>query len=159
MAFLMLNMSYKLRNLVEKTTSFKSQNGTLIDLMLTNRRSFLKSHNFEIGLSDCHKPAVSILVLAFFRKHPRKIWTADFYKMSFTEICELPTNCLSVFDHFVELALKELRTLRISNNILNIHAPLKKEGVGGIVPFITQDLTIVIKRFFRGISRRNQNDC
>ena len=135
MANLMLNMSYKLRNLAEKTASFKSQDGTLIDLMLTNRtRSFLKSHNFEIGLSDCHKPAVSIL-RASFRKLPRKIWTADYYKRSFTEICELPTNCLSVFDHFVGLALKGLKTFRVFNNTLNIHAPLKKEGVGGIVPF------------------------
>ena len=30
--------------------------------MLTNRpRSFLKSQNFEIGVSDCHKLVVSIL--------------------------------------------------------------------------------------------------
>ena len=32
----------------------------------------------------------------------------------------LPTNCLSVFDHFVELALKELRELRkeTPNNVI-----------------------------------------
>ena len=45
---------FNLINLVKKPTCFKSQAGTLIDLMLTNRpRSFLKSQNFEIGLSDC----------------------------------------------------------------------------------------------------------
>ena len=50
---------FNLTNLVRKPTCFKSQDGTLIDLMLTNRpRSFLKSQNFEVGLSDCHKLVV-----------------------------------------------------------------------------------------------------
>ena len=41
---------FNLTNLVKKPTCFKSQDGTLIDLMLTNRpRSFLKSQNFEIS--------------------------------------------------------------------------------------------------------------
>ena len=53
---------FNLTNLVKKSTCFKSQDGTVIDLMLANRpRSFLKSQNFEIGLSDCHKLVVSIL--------------------------------------------------------------------------------------------------
>ena len=44
---------FNLTNLIKKPTCFKSQDGTLIDLMLTNRpRSFLKSQNFEIGLND-----------------------------------------------------------------------------------------------------------
>ena len=66
---------FNLTNLVKKPTCFKSQDGTLIDLMLTNRpRSFLKSQNFEIGLSDCHKLVISIL-RASFQKFPRKIIT------------------------------------------------------------------------------------
>lgn len=48
------------------STYFKSQNGTLIDLMLTDRqRSFLKSQNVEIDLSDCHKLVVSIQRASF----------------------------------------------------------------------------------------------
>ena len=66
---------FNLKNLVKKLTCFKSQDGTLIDLMLTNRpRCFLKSQNFEIGLNDCHKLLVSILK-ASFKKFPRKIIT------------------------------------------------------------------------------------
>ena len=66
---------FNLTNLVKKPTCFKSQDGTLIDLMLTNRpRSFLKSQNIEIGLSDCHKLVASIL-RASFKKRPRKIIT------------------------------------------------------------------------------------
>ena len=67
--------AFNLTKLVKKPTCFKSQDGTLIDLMLRNRpRRFLKSQNFEIGLSDCHKLVVSIL-RASFKKLPRKIIT------------------------------------------------------------------------------------
>ena len=66
---------FNFTNLVKKPACFKSQDGTLIDLMLTNRsRCFLKSQNFEIGLSDCHKLVVSIL-RASFKKLPIKIIT------------------------------------------------------------------------------------
>ena len=42
---------FNLTNLVKKPTCFKSQDGTLIHLMFTDRpRYFLKSQNFEIGL-------------------------------------------------------------------------------------------------------------
>ena len=69
------NDVFNLTNLVKKPTCFKSQDGTLTDLMLTNRpRSFLKSQNCEIGLSDCHKLVISIL-RATFKKLPRKIIT------------------------------------------------------------------------------------
>ena len=65
---------FNLTNLVKKTTCFKSQDGTVIDLMLANRpRSFLKSQNSEIGLSDCHKLVVSIL-RASFKTLPRKTY-------------------------------------------------------------------------------------
>ena len=64
---------FNLINLVKKPTCFKSQVGTRIDLMLPYRpRSFLKSQNFEIGLSDCHKLVVNILRESF-KKLPRKI--------------------------------------------------------------------------------------
>ena len=66
---------FNLTNLVKKPTYFKSQDRTLIDLMLTNRqRSFLKYQNFEIGLSDCHKLVVSVL-RASFKKLSRKTIT------------------------------------------------------------------------------------
>ena len=58
--------AFNLTNLVKRPTCFKLQDGTLIDVMLTNRsRSFLKSQNYETGLSDCHKLVVSILRASF----------------------------------------------------------------------------------------------
>ena len=66
---------FNLTNLVKKPTCFKLQDRTLIDLMLANRsKRFLKSQNFEIGLSDSHKLVVSILRVSF-EKLPRKIMT------------------------------------------------------------------------------------
>ena len=66
---------FNLTNLAKKTTCSKSEDGTLIDLMLANRpRIFLKSQNFELGLSDCHKLVVSIL-RASFKTLPWKIRT------------------------------------------------------------------------------------
>ena len=62
-----------LTKLIKEPTCFKSQNSTLLDLILTNRpRSFMKSQNFKIDLIDCHKLICSIL-RASFKKLPPKI--------------------------------------------------------------------------------------
>ena len=92
-----------LTNLIKEPTCFKSQNHTLLDLILTNRpRTFMQSHNFETGLRDCHKLVCSIL-RASFKKLPPKIikyrnqkhfdqksffmiWIVNYYKEIFTEI-------------------------------------------------------------------------
>ena len=69
---------FSLPNLIKKPTCFKSQNSTLLDLILTNRpRSFLKSQNFETGLSDCHKLICSILRASFKRLPPKIIKYGD----------------------------------------------------------------------------------
>ena len=48
--------TFSLSNLVNGVTCVKSQNGTSIDVMLTNRpRSFHNIRLIETGLSDCHK--------------------------------------------------------------------------------------------------------
>ena len=53
---------FNLSNLIKEPTCFKSQNGTLLDLVLTNKpRSFMKSQAFELGFSNCHKLVCSIL--------------------------------------------------------------------------------------------------
>ena len=66
---------FNIKNLVKKPTCFKLRDGTLIELMLTNRpRIFLKSENFEVRLSDCHVLVVSILRISF-KKLPRKMLT------------------------------------------------------------------------------------
>ena len=66
---------FNLSNLIKEPICFKSQNGILLDLVLTNRpRSFMKSQAFERGLSDRHKLVCSILRTSF-KKLPPKIIT------------------------------------------------------------------------------------
>ena len=53
--------TFLLSNLVNGVTCVKSQNGTSIDVMLTNRpRSFHNTSLIETGLSDGHKTIVSV---------------------------------------------------------------------------------------------------
>ena len=57
---------FSLRSLIKEPNYFKSQNSTLLDLILINRsRSFMKSQNFKTGLSYCHKLVCSILRASF----------------------------------------------------------------------------------------------
>ena len=67
-----LDDAFSLTNLVTDSTCFKSNKGTLIDLMLTNKaKIFYKSHSFFTGLSDCHKLIVSILRTSFQKLPPK----------------------------------------------------------------------------------------
>ena len=64
---------FNLTNLVKKVTCFKSEKGTLIDLMLTNKpKSFQKTNNFVTGISDCHMLIVSILRASFKKLPPKR---------------------------------------------------------------------------------------
>ena len=57
--------TFSLKNIVTGKTCHKSNVGTYIDIVLTNRpRSFLKTSIFETGISDQHK-----LILSFFRSY------------------------------------------------------------------------------------------
>ena len=51
-----LRDTFALTNLVKDKTCFKNKDGTLLDVILTNRpNSFQKTVTTETGLSDCHK--------------------------------------------------------------------------------------------------------
>ena len=66
--------TYNLKNLITEPRWFKSlENPTCIDLILTNRpKCFQKSNVFEIGLSDFHKLALTVLK-AYFQKQKLKL--------------------------------------------------------------------------------------
>ena len=65
--------TFLLSNLVSGVTCVKSQNGTSIDVMLTNRpKSFHNTSLIETGLSDCLKTIVSVF-RAFFKRFPAKV--------------------------------------------------------------------------------------
>lgn len=49
-------------NLVKEFTCFKSNRGTLIDIILTNKtRSYKKTQNFVTSISDCNKLILATL--------------------------------------------------------------------------------------------------
>ena len=114
--------------------------------MLTNRpRRFLKSKNFEIGLSDCHKLVVSILSDSF-KKLPRKSITyrdqkyfnQDHFLRDLDSRLlqgELYRNCNEPY--------KKLP--KIFNDILNHHTPLNQKQVRvNHAPLMTKDLNKAI---------------
>ena len=64
---------FDLKNIVEEPTCFKSEKGSLIDIILTNKpRSFKKTQGFVTGLSDFHKLVVTVLK-SFYKKLLMKI--------------------------------------------------------------------------------------
>ena len=68
---------------------------------------------------------VSRIVLFFFN-----LWSSNFTKWSNTLkqiVGKLPTNCLSVLDHFVKLALKGLRNFPLIHHINTVLVWLSKQ--------------------------------
>ena len=132
--------TFSLKNLIKEPTCFKSQNSTLLDLILTNRRrSFTKSQNFETGLSDCHKLLCSIL-RASFKKFPPKIINQrgqkHFGQKKFLHDLDskllqgdLYRNCDEPYE-------------KLLVDILNYHAPLKEKQVrSNHAPFMNKELS------------------
>ena len=82
-----LNDTFSMTNLVTDSTCFKSNKGSLIDFMLTNKpKSFHKSHSFVTGISDCHKLIVSILITSFKKLPPKFViyrTQKNFYESNF----------------------------------------------------------------------------
>ena len=59
---------FDLKNIVKEPTYFKSEKGSLIDIILTNKpRSFKKTQGFVTGLSNFHKLVVTVL-RSFYKK-------------------------------------------------------------------------------------------
>ena len=60
--------TFSLTDIVNSKTCFKTLNGTLLDLMLTNKsKSFCKTCIIETGLNDCHKMILTLLRASFKR--------------------------------------------------------------------------------------------
>ena len=58
-----------------------SKNPSCIDLLLTNfKPSFMKTNNFETGISDHHKMISTIMKLHFTRESPKTKYYRDYRK-------------------------------------------------------------------------------
>ena len=63
-----LKDTYRLSNLVKSATCFKSSEGILLDVLLTNKsKSFEKTFVCETGQSDCHKLVATLLQIDIYQ--------------------------------------------------------------------------------------------
>ena len=135
--------AFNLSNLIKESTYFKSQNGTFLDLILTNRpRSFMKSQAFELGLSDCHKLVCSILIASSKKLLPKTITYRDqkyFDQQNFLRDLDKKLVQGQLYKSCDE-PYKKLS--EIFNDILNYYAPPKEKQVrGNHAPFMTKKLS------------------
>ena len=123
--------TFSLFNLVNDVTCVKSQNGTSIYVMLTNRpRSFHNTSLIETGLSDCHKMIVSVF-RAFFKRLPAKVIEYRNYKtFDQNEFLRNPDQELIRSNSFNDEQQYDIFT-SIFRRVLDKHAPLKRKKLGG----------------------------
>ena len=123
---------FSLKNLIKEPTCFKSQNSTLLDLILTDRhRSFIKSQNLETGVSDVIKSFIVLEVFFdLFKKLLLKIIKfrdqEQFDQKKFLQDLDcqilrgdLYRNCDEPYEKLSE----------IFTDILNHHTPLKQKQI------------------------------
>ena len=138
--------TFSLQNTITGKTCHKSNAGTSIDIMLTNRpKIFHKTSIFETGISDHHK-LIPLFFRSYFIRIPpktiehRKYKTFDNNKILHDLDQELLKGAIyqnneDMYSNFA----------RIFQNILNKHAPLKQKKIrGNHAPFMTKDLSQAI---------------
>ena len=141
-----LNDTFSLTNLVTDSTCFKSNKGSLINLMLTNKpKSFYKSHSFVTGLSDCHKLIVSILRTSFQKLPPNFVMyrnQKNFHESNFLR--DLDSRLIQ--GELYKIYEDPYTTMsEIFFEVLNYHAFLKQKSVrGNHAPFMTRELSKAI---------------
>ena len=74
-------------HLIKKNTCFKGVNGSIIDLILTNRKfNFKHSSTFETGLSDHHHLILSMMKTSFRNEDPKSFVYRDFEKFTIEKL-------------------------------------------------------------------------
>ena len=149
-------------------TYFKnSKNPSYIDLLLTNfKPSFMKTNIFEAGISDHHKMISTIMKLHFARESPKTKYYRDCRKFDIDYFsCKLSRQLNSVFCSTKEnVDYEELndfsRFHRVSLNLLNIHAPLKKKILRGNNPSMTKTVrkAIMIRSRLKNRFHKTRSD-
>ena len=138
--------TFSLQNIITWKTCHKSNVGTSIDIMITNRPgSFCKTNVFETGISDHHK-----LILSFFRSYFTRIppKTIEYRKYkTFDKSKFLRDLDQELLKGAIYQNNEEMYSIftRIFQNVLNKHAPIKQKKVrGNHAPFMTKDLSKAI---------------
>ena len=156
--------TFSLQNIIPGKTCHKSNAGTSVDIMLTNRpRSFHKTSIFETGISNHHKLIFSFFRSYFTRLPPkpikyRKYKTFD--KSKFLHDFDQELLKGAIYQNNEEMYSN---FTRIFPNVLNKHAPLKQKKVQeNHAPLMTKDLSKAImnksktrNRYLKWPSREN----
>lgn len=69
-----MNDVFNRQNLVTENTSFKSERGTLIGVILTNKSgTFQTTQNVVTGIGDCDKLILTVLQSSFKKRRPKTV--------------------------------------------------------------------------------------
>ena len=133
--------TFGLHNLINVETCTMGQNGSSLDIILTNKRAcFQKTSVIETGLSDFHKLVCTFLRCHFQRIPPKIILYRNYKNMNYEKFMEdvksLPYNNLHRFSNpFLGLTT-------LFKSIVDRHAPLKTKKLrGNQVPYMTKELS------------------
>lgn len=156
--------TFSLTNLVKSKTCFKSKEGSLIDLFLTNRPNcFQKTTTVVSGLSDVHNMIVTFLRAHFKKLPPKQITYRDYKKFNEHKFLheldqemikgEFYKNETNIYEDFSS----------VFKRVADKHAPLKKKTVrGNNAPFMNKELSKAImnrsrakKKYVKYPSREN----
>ena len=143
---------YNLTNIITEPTCFKSNNATLIDVMLVSkRRKFLKGFSFDTGISDFHN-----LIGGVMKEHApipnkkiigyRKLDDIDFDKVN--NDLQIMNIDMNIIENNVNDAFNILHTNLIG--LLDKHAPKKRKTIR------KNDFHCMTKRLKKAILIRNQ---
>ena len=115
---------YNLKNLITERTCYKNPNNpSLVDIILTNRRSnFQDSETMETGLSDHHKMIITVLKSEFKKKDPIQInyrsyknFDENYFKHELSSALLDLLNENTNYDDFKKVYIE----------ILDLHAPME----------------------------------
>ena len=129
---------YKLYNLVQKNTCFKSTRGTCIDLILTNRKfSFQLTNTLETGLSDFHHLIYTMFKCTYTKLSPITCSFRSYDKFDINEFRSKLHEQLIINGHSPNFNFSGFNS--IFSSLLNIYAPLKHKIIrGNHKPFMSK---------------------
>ena len=137
--------TFALTNLVKDETCFKNKDGTLLDVILTNRpNAFQKTVTTETGLSDCHKLVSTVFRSTFIKLPPKTVRYRSYKtydKQNFLH--ELDQKLIQGDIYKTDDLYSKLT--EIMSEVLEKHAPLKTKTIrGNQAPFMNKRLSKAI---------------
>ena len=129
--------SYNLHSMIRTKTCFMSEQGSCIDLMLTNKKhSFMKTQTFDTNESDFHHMIYTMFKSTFVKAPPKLIKYRQFKSFNTNDfVRDLSYNLETITSGIYSTFEKAFQ------QVLDKHAPIKTKMVGGNdKPFVNREL-------------------